>query len=54
MVPAQSLLLTARSARVEPGELGARPGPRAAPTLHTRSLARSPVYSVPVYVGLTV
>lgn len=26
----------------------------AAPTLHTRSPARAPVYSVPVYVGLTV
>lgn len=39
--------------RAEPGERGARPqGP--APTLHTRSPARAPVYSVPVYVGLTV
>lgn len=50
---ANSPLLTARRARVEPVEQGARPqGP--APTLHTRSPARAPVYSVPVYVGLTV
>lgn len=49
-----SRLLTARRARVEPGELGERPGPHAVPTLHTRSPARAPVYSVLVYVGLTV
>lgn len=52
--PARSRLLTARRARVEPGELGERPGPHAVPTLHTRSPTRAPVYSVLVYVGLTV
>lgn len=40
--------------RSRAGELRAWPRPLAAPTLHTRSPARAPVYSVPVYVGLTV